>query len=90
MTVTQLPPTAERPAGGPAWHARTVEESTGALGVDPDRGLDGEEADRRLDEYGRNELPEEPYPEPLWNEKVDAVWAYIFARREARAELRGR
>jgi type I restriction enzyme, R subunit len=22
-----------------------------------------------------NELPEEPYPEPLWNEKVDAVWA---------------
>ena len=30
-----------------------------------------------------NELPEEPYPEPLWNEKVDAVWAFIFARRSA-------
>jgi type I restriction enzyme R subunit len=28
-----------------------------------------------------NELPEEPYPEPVWNEKVDAVWAFIFARR---------
>ena len=28
-----------------------------------------------------NELPEEPYPEPLWNEKVDAVWAFIFVRR---------
>jgi type I restriction enzyme M protein len=32
-----------------------------------------------------NELPEEPYPEPLWNEKVDAVWAFIFARRQASA-----
>lgn len=30
-----------------------------------------------------NELPEEPYPEPVWNEKVDAVWAFIFARRKA-------
>ncbi len=29
-----------------------------------------------------NELPEEPYPEPVWNEKVDAVWAFIFARRQ--------
>jgi type I restriction enzyme R subunit len=28
-----------------------------------------------------NELPEEPYPEPVWNEKVDAVWAFIFSRR---------
>ena len=28
-----------------------------------------------------DELPQEPYPEPLWNEKVDAVWAFIFARR---------
>jgi type I restriction enzyme R subunit len=33
-----------------------------------------------------NELPEEPYPEPLWNEKVDAVWSFIFARRSARTE----
>jgi type I restriction enzyme R subunit len=30
-----------------------------------------------------NELPEEPYPEPAWNEKVDAVWAFIFARQQA-------
>ena len=30
-----------------------------------------------------NELPEEPYPEPVWNEKVDAVWAFIFARKAA-------
>jgi N-terminal domain of anti-restriction factor ArdC len=26
-----------------------------------------------------NELPEEPYPETLWDKKVDAVWAYIFS-----------
>ena len=33
-----------------------------------------------------NELPEEPYPEPVWNEKVDAVWAFIFARRQQQSE----
>ena len=27
-----------------------------------------------------NELPEEPYPEPLWAEKVDAVWQFVFSR----------
>jgi type I restriction enzyme R subunit len=30
-----------------------------------------------------NELPQEPYPEPLWNEKVEAVWSFIFARQAA-------
>jgi type I restriction enzyme R subunit len=34
-----------------------------------------------------NELPEEPYPEPLWNEKVDAVWAFIFSRRAAKTPV---
>jgi type I restriction enzyme, R subunit len=29
-----------------------------------------------------NELPEEPYPEEMWNKKVDAVWAYIFSRHQ--------
>lgn len=29
-----------------------------------------------------NELPEEPYPEPLWNEKVDAVWDFISSRQQ--------
>jgi type I restriction enzyme, R subunit len=32
-----------------------------------------------------NELLEEPYPEPLWKEKVDTVWAFIFARQAARS-----
>src|SRR5262245_43648879 len=35
-----------------------------------------------------NDLPEEPYSEPTWNKKVDAVWAYIFSRKQqARAGL---
>ncbi len=37
-----------------------------------------------------NELPEEPYPEPVWNEKVDAVWAFIFARRAAQSSALAR
>jgi type I restriction enzyme R subunit len=35
-----------------------------------------------------NELPEEPYPEPLWKEKVDAVWSFIFARQQAGEAVR--
>jgi hypothetical protein len=31
-----------------------------------------------------NELPEEPYPEAMWQTKVDAVWAYIFSRAQQR------
>ena len=33
-----------------------------------------------------NELPEEPYPEPVWEAKVDAVWAYIFSRNQGQAQ----
>jgi hypothetical protein len=25
-----------------------------------------------------NELPEEPYPETTWNEKVEAVWQFVY------------
>jgi type I restriction enzyme R subunit len=32
-----------------------------------------------------NELPEEPYPEALWNGKVEAVWDFIFKRYQAGA-----
>jgi type I restriction enzyme R subunit len=27
-----------------------------------------------------NELPEAPYPEKVWDKKVEAVWAYVFSR----------
>jgi type I restriction enzyme, R subunit len=26
-----------------------------------------------------NELPEEPYPEDLWNQKVDVTWQFVFS-----------
>ncbi|WBT39959.1 type I restriction endonuclease subunit R [Hyphomicrobium sp. DMF-1] len=32
-----------------------------------------------------DELPQDPYPEPLWKEKVNAVWSFIFARQYSRA-----
>lgn len=25
-----------------------------------------------------NELPDEPYPEALWTEKVEAVWQFVY------------
>jgi type I restriction enzyme R subunit len=28
-----------------------------------------------------NELPEEPYPEEVWNKKVDAVWVYVLSQQ---------
>jgi type I restriction enzyme, R subunit len=34
--------------------------------------------------FALNELPEEPYPESLWDKKVDAVWAYVFSRPQQR------
>jgi type I restriction enzyme R subunit len=37
-----------------------------------------------------NELPEEPYPEPMWETKVDAVWAYIFGRSQQERAGAGR
>jgi type I restriction enzyme R subunit len=40
--------------------------------------------------FALNELPEEPYPETLWENKVDAVWAYIFSRKEATGEQAAR
>jgi type I restriction enzyme R subunit len=33
--------------------------------------------------FALNELPEEPYPEPIWDGKVDAVWQFVFNRYHA-------
>jgi type I restriction enzyme, R subunit len=33
---------------------------------------------RSVIRFELNQLPEHPYPEPLWNEKVDAVWQHVF------------
>lgn len=29
-----------------------------------------------------NDLPEEPYPKDLWDEKVEATWQFVFSRPE--------
>jgi magnesium-transporting ATPase (P-type) len=48
----------ERPAAEsrPPWHALAAAEVADRLGVDPDCGLDEQDAARRLDEHGPNEL----------------------------------
>src|SRR3990172_2097917 len=40
------------------WHARSVAEATRALESDAERGLTAREAERRLERWGPNELPE--------------------------------
>ncbi|MEX2531325.1 MAG: HAD-IC family P-type ATPase [Gemmatimonadota bacterium] len=56
---------ASRPTPASAWHAQESEEVLGRLEVDPERGLDRAEAERRLAEHGPNRLPEEPPESPL-------------------------
>jgi Ca2+-transporting ATPase len=52
-------------AQGVSWHSVAADDAAAELGVDPGQGLDSEEVDRRLGEYGLNELPEEP-PPSVW------------------------
>jgi Ca2+-transporting ATPase len=44
-----------------AWHSTSADVAA-ELGVDPDHGLDAGEVERRLSQYGPNELPQEPPP----------------------------
>ncbi|HEY4850385.1 MAG TPA: cation-transporting P-type ATPase [Streptosporangiaceae bacterium] len=48
-----------------AWYAQSAQDAAGQMGVDPDQGLDADEIQRRLAEYGPNELPTEP-PPSVW------------------------
>ncbi|MGH7419730.1 MAG: cation-translocating P-type ATPase, partial [Candidatus Rokuibacteriota bacterium] len=48
-----------------AWHALTVDAVLRELGTDPQRGLAADEADRRLQQYGPNELKREDRVSPL-------------------------
>jgi Ca2+-transporting ATPase len=59
MTVAEQRPRDER------WHSRPARDVAAELGVDPQQGLDGGEVERRLSEYGPNELPQEP-PPSVW------------------------
>ena len=54
-----------RDAQSAAWHALAANEVIGRLDIDPARGLDPGEADRRLTKYGPNRLPEGKKRGPL-------------------------
>jgi P-type Ca2+ transporter type 2C len=57
--------TVQQPAENLAWYALSAQDVAGQLGVNPDEGLDVHQAERRLEEYGPNELPTEP-PPSMW------------------------
>jgi P-type Ca2+ transporter type 2C len=57
--------TVQQPAENLAWYALSAQDVAGQMGVDPEDGLDAHEAERRLEEYGPNELPTEP-PPSIW------------------------
>jgi P-type Ca2+ transporter type 2C len=62
MTATT---TVEQPGDRLTWYALSAQDATAQLGVDADAGLTVAEVDRRLAEYGPNELPAEP-PPSVW------------------------
>ncbi len=57
--------TVQQPAENLAWYALSPEVAARQMGVDPDDGLDAHEAERRLEEYGPNEVSAEP-PPSMW------------------------
>src|ERR1700746_2501499 len=62
MTATT---TVEQPGDRLAWYALPAQDVTAQLGVDEAAGLTVAEVDRRLADYGPNELPTEP-PPSVW------------------------
>ena len=57
--------TTEHPGRPVAWYALPARDVTAQMGVDADHGLAVAEVERRLGEYGPNELPTEP-PPSMW------------------------
>jgi hypothetical protein len=52
-------------------------------GVDWLRGRQSRAAVLSEMRFKLNELPEDPYPEPLWNAKVEQVWDFVLQRYAA-------
>ena len=48
-----------------SWYSVAAQDAAAQLGVDPAQGLDSGEVERRLGQYGPNELPKEP-PPSMW------------------------
>jgi magnesium-transporting ATPase (P-type) len=47
----------EKDNSGKNWHAMPVDEIVDKIRTDPDKGLDSEEVKKRLEKYGKNEIP---------------------------------
>ncbi|GAB4468395.1 MAG: cation-translocating P-type ATPase [Anaerolineae bacterium] len=59
-----------------AWHSLEIDEILSRLKADPEKGLSQEEANRRLEQYGPNELVETGLKSPwliLWEQFTDAM-----------------
>src|SRR6476620_9430948 len=65
MTATTTA-TGQPAGGGLAWYALSAQDVTAQMDVDADQGLTAAEVERRLAEYGPNELPTEP-PPSVWS-----------------------
>src|SRR5689334_12086472 len=64
--MTAITTATGQPAGGGlAWYALAAQDVMARLGVEADQGLSAAEVDRRLKEYGPNELPKQP-PPSMW------------------------
>jgi len=65
-TETTTASGSSEPAAAEApWHGLAAAATAAKLGVTPDAGLGTDEAERRIQQYGRNELPTEP-PPSMW------------------------
>ncbi|MFF3938446.1 cation-translocating P-type ATPase [Streptomyces phaeofaciens] len=60
----------------PDWYARTPQDVTAALGVDPAAGLPAAKAAELLAAHGPNALPEEQAP-PTWRRFLDQYRSYM-------------
>jgi len=69
------PPSGGAPAAG-AWYARSPQDVTSALGVQPDTGLTAAKAAELLKQNGPNALPTEK-PKPGWLRFLDEYRAYM-------------
>jgi Ca2+-transporting ATPase len=83
---------AQHEAATQRWHSLDVPEALGRLGVSPGTGLSGPEADRRLGQYGRNELEERGAKSPwriLWEQLTATMVLILIAAAAIYAAVSG-
>jgi Ca2+-transporting ATPase len=75
MAATDHPDPSPAPPAEP-WHSQPVESVARKLATNPEAGLSAEEAARRLDQHGPNELRESP-PTPLWKRILEQLNNFV-------------